>query len=689
MAVRLVVRWGLVPAVLLACLCHGASLRGDPLSASPSAFPSAAAVAQLLKSEPISSRTWPAWRQRLIAWESDPSESTTPAFDAAVEFMRKQASDGELPARFAQDAFAWYLLGCSLVMEHAGTTKERVAVHALGEKALRRSLLLDPNRGEAHAHLAGALTAKHVASQTSGRPATSGPYLAEAHTELEAAHRLAPNFAALDYLDGALALVEERYRDAEGLLERHMARQPSQEGARLLARTLVLLPDPTENRSTRVGALIEKYPTDGVLVSFHALALSQDGDPHGAIRELDRALTLGTDPARVISAPLVAELRDGIVHYWLRRADVVFRGFVAFYAGVLVLMMSTGLLLAFWTRGTGALKLLGNEAEEWVTAGRVIRTGSESLLSRLYQYALGLSLVLFYAAFPFVTVGVVGLWAMFIFAILKLDPVPVKPLALTLFIGAVITWGLIKSLLVRPGGRVFGLRKTADDCPRLYRMLLEVAERVDTEPISDVYLMPGAGVGVHQRGSGPFGAFGEKRRVLVIGFSTINCLTVAQLRAVLAHEYAHFSHHDTYYNRFVFQVLLTMDQAILGLGNAGRLFKYTNPFFWFLFVYRKSFHLLASGFSRSREFLADRMAASLYGSAELTTALRAVMTEGSLFELCLGKTIAAVIDRRQGYVRNRYETASPNYSNWLRCLRFMKWFRSVEAWTLTRHRLNG
>ena len=40
-------------------------------------------------------------------------------------------------------------------------------------------------------------------------------------------------------------------------------------------------------------------------------------------------------------------------------------------------------------------------------------------------------------------------------------------------------------------------------------------------------------------------------------------------------------------------------------------------------------------------------------------------------------------------LRNRYETASPNYSNWLRCLRFMKWFRSVEAWTLTRHRLNG
>ena len=43
----------------------------------------------------------------------------------------------------------------------------------------------------------------------------------------------------------------------------------------------------------------------------------------------------------------------------------------------------------------------------------------------------------------------------------------------------------------------------------------------------------------------------------------------------------------------------------------------------------------------------------------------------------------------KGITRNRYETASPNYSNWLRCLRFMKWFRSVEAWTLTRHRLNG
>src|SRR5262249_8823848 len=150
--------------------------------------------------------------------------------------------------------------------------------------------------------------------------------------------------------------------------------------------------------------------------------------------------------------------------------------------------------------------------------------------------------------------------------------------------------------------------KTEADCPRLHQVLKEVAQRVDTEPVDEIYLAPGAAIGVKQDGRGPFGIFGVKRRVLTLGLSTMHFLSVSELKAILAHEYAHFSHRDTVYGRFIYQVHLSIDQALTGMGEMGGWLNYVNPFFWFLFLYYKAYSLLSAGHSRSREFLADRMA---------------------------------------------------------------------------------
>src|SRR5581483_688516 len=50
-----------------------------------------------------------------------------------------------------------------------------------------------------------------------------------------------------------------------------------------------------------------------------------------------------------------------------------------------------------------------------------------------------------------------------------------------------------------------------------------------------------------------------------------------------------------------------------GMGQAGGKLNYINPVCWALLWYYRAYSLLAAGFSRSREFLANRMAASLYG----------------------------------------------------------------------------
>jgi hypothetical protein len=107
---------------------------------------------------------------------------------------------------------------------------------------------------------------------------------------------------------------------------------------------------------------------------------------------------------------------------------------------------------------------------------------------------------------------------------------------------------------------------------------------------------------------------------------------VAELQSILAHEYAHFSHRDTFYCRFIYQVSLSIQEALRGMGQSGGQLNYINPFFWFLVLYHRAYTLLSAGFSRSREFLADRMAASLYGSDIFAGALSKVSIEGAISE---------------------------------------------------------
>src|SRR5208283_1274864 len=124
------------------------------LAQAPDKFPSAAEVTELLKKEPVSATTWPAWRERLLAWITDPGDGTNPAFDAARKFMRSQAGGkGTLPAEFAQDHLAWYLLGNELLFEHQEEADLREETRQ-AEAAQRRSIELDPKFAAAHRNLA-------------------------------------------------------------------------------------------------------------------------------------------------------------------------------------------------------------------------------------------------------------------------------------------------------------------------------------------------------------------------------------------------------------------------------------------------------------------------------------------------------------------------------------------------------
>lgn len=621
-----------------------------PVAAAPP--PSAHEVAELLQQEPLSLATWPKWRQRLLEWLGDRSDATVPAYRASWTFVKSQATPaGDLPPALNGDSFAWYTLGRAYLEDSSGSKPEAAQALARAESCLRHCLKLDPSFARAHAMLANVLAEKAGAGKgRQGGGQADDAALRAAMVELAAARRLQPDMPDIDVIEGQIDLKSGRFADAEHFFTKAL-KGPNKrvEVARGAAIAVVSSEQPPSRMTSKIEALLKQFPDDGPLVAFHAVALAEKADFRGAMRELEHARALGTNPKQLLPAHLVDQIEEAGKPSWWEQLGWVMAFFAGGYAIVMLLMAGGGWVLAQRTRGARALNLLDTETQELVRAGQVVRTSHETMLAKLYALALLLAVVLFYVSIPFVIVGLIAGMCGLLFLIFLLGHIPVKLVLLIVIMGLGGAWSVLKSVFARtrPGG--FGIRKTPADCPRLYGALAEVARRVDTNPVDEVYLGPGSAVGVHQEGRGPFGLFGVKKRVLTLGVSTMHFLTVSELEAVLAHEYAHFSHRDAFYNRFLYQVSLSIQQALAGMGRAGGKLNYINPFFWFFYLYQRCYSLLSAGFSRSREFLADRMASSLYGADVFGSALTKVVTDGRLFEKTIYQSISRLLADKKAF----------------------------------------
>ena len=387
-----------------------------------------------------------------------------------------------------------------------------------------------------------------------------------------------------------------------------------------------------------IGGLCRRFPEDSHLPTFYAVALAREKRFAESAAAIQRAKQLGGKPAELLGDETIRQIdelsRPGLIMQFLH----IMGWFAAAYAVIMLLMAVAGMVLTAITPRVPAPPL-GVQFGH----GDMVISGRESWLARLYMFVLVIGLILFYVSVPFVTAGLVAATGAVLYLVFLLPRIPVQLLVIVLFTGLGMAWAVLRSVFASQGRGSFGLRKTESDCPRLINAIRDVAGRTETTPMDEVYLAPGAAIGVHQEGRGPFGMFGVKRRVLTLGLSTMSVLTVSELNAILAHEYAHFSHRDTFYSRFIQQVTLSIAQALGGMGAAGGKLNYVNPFFWFFWLYYHAYSLLASGFSRSREFLADRMAVSLYGKEAFIASLTKVATDGTLFENSIYQLIDSLL----------------------------------------------
>ena len=279
--------------------------------------------------------------------------------------------------------------------------------------------------------------------------------------------------------------------------------------------------------------------------------------------------------------------------------------------------------------------------------------GRHETLRLWYRRLINFAGFYYYVSLPVVLCLVLLTTAAVIYATFVAGRVPIK-LAAILIVGALVTaFQMVRSLFVRPKQDDPGRALRAEEAPGLWALVREVAGAVGTRPVDEIRVTPGTELAVYERGSS-----GEKRqdkatRILILGVGVLNGFSRGAFRAVLAHEYGHFSHRDTAGGEVALRVNKDMLVFAYAMAAAGQAVWY-NLAFQFLRAYHFIFRRLSHGATRLQEILADRVAVHLYGARAFEEGLTHVIYRDAEFQHLATREINAAADARRALL-NLYE----------------------------------
>src|SRR6185503_9969406 len=114
-------------------------------------------------------------------------------------------------------------------------------------------------------------------------------------------------------------------------------------------------------------------------------------------------------------------------------------------------------------------------------------------------------------------------------------------------------------------------------------------------------------------------------------------------KAILGHEYGHYSNRDTAGGAFALSVRNSLAATAHGLASGGAASWY-NPAWLFVNGFNRVFLRISEGASRLQEVLADRWAVFAYGADAFEAGLRHVVERGVRFDAHVGLTLKEVVD---------------------------------------------
>ncbi len=250
-------------------------------------------------------------------------------------------------------------------------------------------------------------------------------------------------------------------------------------------------------------------------------------------------------------------------------------------------------------------------------------------------WLLLLSLLLFSMLYLlFFAIGGAAVWYACVLAKMKLTypytlpyHLPSPFIVVLLFGGLLLIWKMLGSLVaIRKIHRPDLQEITKTEYPDLFALIDEITDAMQVKKPTHVYLSATPTASIFLK-TGFWNAFFPSKKQLEIGMGLVQFLNQEELKAVLAHEFGHFSQHSTFLNAPIYAV----GQSIQYLVQKVQLKKrgtFEDQYYIFATLFRtltdvlftklsKKFHSL----SVEMEYEADRLAAEYVGYEALISAL--------------------------------------------------------------------
>ena len=363
---------------------------------------------------------------------------------------------------------------------------------------------------------------------------------------------------------------------------------------------------------------------------FSWIVAMSDGDIDKAAAALERGRELGLPPQMYASMKTATDEARPRWPGLLKIAVAV----IALWLVGLMALFGVGLVLS-----RAALRA----ARELPAVQTGESVGMARGLRRAYQVVLAIGSLYYYTSIPIVLAIVVAAGGALIYGFFAVGHVPIKLVAIVAIAVLVTVWAALKSLFVKVKDEDPGDRLEVVKHPRLRDVLDDVARQIGTRPVDNVYMTPGTELAVTERGGMTRQLRGTSERCLILGAGVLDGLKLGPFKAILAHEYGHFSNRDTAGGGLALAVrrsLVTMAHSLAESGAA----TWFNPAWLFLYGFNLAFLRISQGASRLQETMADRWAVFAYGAAAFEQGLRHVVERAIRFDVHANSTIQEVVD---------------------------------------------
>ena len=444
-----------------------------------------------------------------------------------------------------------------------------------------------------------------------------------------AADRSSENLAtvALILLSGETARRQAEIDEARSLANEAVGKNPRDSFANSVLAEAAIASKDLDLLRKATQQLEVVAPNEVATQVFRHIVLASEGNWTEAHQALDRARQLGL-PANAYN-DMVHRL-DSATPFYVRWWKPALMGLAAWLAGFAFLLLAGAILSAIALR---AARQAPSELSENAN-------GLGSVVRRLYSGVLFLSCAFYYASIPLVIVMVIAAGGGLIYAFFAMGRVPIKIVAIVGCVMVVSVWSMLKSLFVRTHDEDPGLKLDMRFQPRLRAALDEVAKKIGTRAVDSVYLTPGTEVAVMERGKRS-----TRERCLILGIAALDALAVRPFKAVLGHEYGHFSNRDTAGGSFALAVRRSLSATAYGIATGGAAAWY-NPAWLFVNGFHRVFVRISHGASRLQEVLADRWAVFAFGAEAFEQGLRSVIERTVRFDAHVGATLKEVVNRQ-------------------------------------------